>query len=181
MTTITIDLPPTFYEDHIGRDLPGGTVVKYLSGAVRVSLDEEAYAELLSDARAYSDHKDWEREYWGVCTSANATVKRLLAAETPWDKPTVRTPAPVDPAEQEARREAARAEAQAKSDAKQARRFGREMVETGSLKVLMKIQAAVQAAGYEAATETKGTRPQLRIWTRDEVAAVNRIVEEAIG
>ena len=86
--TITIDLPPTFYDDHASRDLASGRELKRTKRYVRVELDREAYDELLSDARHYSEpDPSWTIKYdahlLAISRSARATVKRLEAVEPP--------------------------------------------------------------------------------------------------
>lgn len=87
--TVTVDVPFTFHQDHVSRDLPGGTVVKRLARTVRVELDRETYDELLSDADHYAGDamSEWVAEDFanamGVVRSARATVKALRAVERP--------------------------------------------------------------------------------------------------
>lgn len=74
----TYKVPPTFYEDHVSRDLAGGRVVKRTARAVTVDLDAEEYADLLDDAEHYSTAvRDMGREYAGLQASARATVRAL--------------------------------------------------------------------------------------------------------
>jgi len=87
-TTVTLDLPPTFYDDHVSRDLPAGTEIKRTQRYVRVELTREAYDDLLSDARHYSEpDPSWTIRYdahlLAISRSARATVKRLEAIEPP--------------------------------------------------------------------------------------------------
>lgn len=81
--TVELALPPRFYEDHVSRDLHPGRVVRRTKSSVVVRLDAAAYADLLSDARYYSDAAEWGSEYLGLASSARATVKRLLKAGAP--------------------------------------------------------------------------------------------------
>lgn len=75
----TYTLPATFYFDHADRDLPAGEVVKVTKRGVIVNLDHEAYQDLLSDANYYVEvGPDMGREYFGLVSSARATVRALL-------------------------------------------------------------------------------------------------------
>lgn len=97
-TTTTYDLPPRFYDDHVDRDLPAGTEVHRTRRYVRVKLTGNEYDEVLSDARHYSDYATYGEEYFGLVSSARATVKRLLAAgRPPEDGPPLDEPAPPPP------------------------------------------------------------------------------------
>lgn len=78
---LTIKLPPAFYNDHVSRDLPSGTVLKETKSYVLVELDDVAFADLLSDAEYYdSERQAFGFEFAGLCRSAAATAKRLRAA-----------------------------------------------------------------------------------------------------
>ena len=87
--TVTVDLPTRFYQDHAGRDLPSGTVVKRLAKTTRVELDREAYDDLLSDARHYAGGAmdDMYADNFALASaligSARATVRRLQAVPRP--------------------------------------------------------------------------------------------------
>lgn len=85
--TITTDVPTMFYDDHLNRGLEGGTIVKRLARTTRVELDEAAFGELLGDAWAYEDPRDFAEDFRGLCMSAKATARRLLAVATPWPTP----------------------------------------------------------------------------------------------
>lgn len=76
-------IPKVFYEDHIDRDLDGGTVVRSTKSHHYVDLDDAAYAELVSDADHYSDQTQFDAWMFGVCTSARATWKTLTAQGPP--------------------------------------------------------------------------------------------------
>lgn len=84
-STITIDLPPRFYDDHRSRDCgESGVVVKETKRFVRVTLDTVAYDDLKSDARYYADmYGDVDPNLFGVVASARATLKRLAKVERP--------------------------------------------------------------------------------------------------
>jgi hypothetical protein len=88
-TTTTVDLPTRFYEDHCGRDLPGGVIIKTLSRTVRVELDRPTYDEILSDAQHYASgamddmYEDDFATASALIASAKATVRRLEAAPRP--------------------------------------------------------------------------------------------------
>jgi hypothetical protein len=82
--TVTVDLPPVFYNDHVGRDLPAGEHVKTLRWYERVKLNREAYDDLLADAQQYSEggaaeYPDNPREV----SSARWTVAALKKAGRP--------------------------------------------------------------------------------------------------
>lgn len=87
--TVTVDVPHRFYEDHVGRDLPSGEVVKYLSRKVRVRLDRTAYDDLLSDAEHYGGgamddmYADDFASASALIQSAKATVRSLRAVDRP--------------------------------------------------------------------------------------------------
>lgn len=79
-STVTVRLPPVFYDDHIGRDLPGGTVLNRGKKFVDVELTAEEYAEMLSDARFYVEEGAagaFDPSMRGLLTSARATLKKL--------------------------------------------------------------------------------------------------------
>lgn len=93
-TTITVDLPVRFYEDHVDRDLPAGTLIKQAVKFTRVELDREAYDDLLSDAEYYADSEGFDMREGlmrGLVASARATIKKLRAVEPP--APATSTPA----------------------------------------------------------------------------------------
>jgi hypothetical protein len=81
MSTAVYNLPPRFYDDHVSRGLPAGEFIKRTARYVRVRLDDNAYADLLSDARFYMDCGDPTliAENPGLVASARATVRRLTA------------------------------------------------------------------------------------------------------
>lgn len=71
-------LPPTFYDDHVSRDLPSGEEVRRTKSHVFVNLTDEERAELLSDARHYaSPSMGFSADYPGLVASARATIKAL--------------------------------------------------------------------------------------------------------
>ena len=85
--TVDVRIPKRFYEDHVGRDLPAGTIVRELAKHLVVQLDHEAFAELLDDAVFYGEpetQRDMGPEYAGLCSSARATAAALLRVDTPW-------------------------------------------------------------------------------------------------
>ena len=85
--TVTVDLPPRFYDDHVDRELPSGIEVKRTKNYVRVILDHAAYDDLLSDALYYvdaaSDMLSGSPELLGLIASARATARRLSAMPVP--------------------------------------------------------------------------------------------------
>lgn len=76
-------LPPRFYHDHVARDCLPGVLVRETSRQVVVELDAAAYADLLSDADYYSDASAFEPDLFGLCASARATYRALLAQGRP--------------------------------------------------------------------------------------------------
>lgn len=88
-TTVIIDVPQRFHDDHTGRDLPGGRLLKTLARTYRVELDQEEFEELLSDARHYAGDamSEWVSEDFAfamaVVQSARATVRKLESSDAP--------------------------------------------------------------------------------------------------
>lgn len=78
---VVVTLPRKFYEDHVGRDLPSGTVVTENRQSVTVSLDAAGWDDLVADAKHYVTGFDGDplRDYIGLISSARATLKRLHA------------------------------------------------------------------------------------------------------
>lgn len=71
-------VPPTFYYDHVSRDLPGGQIIKATKSYVEVELTTDEKAELLSDARHYADKwNGYAADYPGLVASAKATIRAL--------------------------------------------------------------------------------------------------------
>jgi hypothetical protein len=78
----TYRVPPTFYDDHVDRDLPAGTVIRRNKKFVYVDLTADELADLRSDAAYYADaldngeftDDDWLRS---VARSAQSTVAAL--------------------------------------------------------------------------------------------------------
>lgn len=81
MSTRTVDLPPRFYDDHVGRGFDAGIEVSRNSKLVRVHLNDKAFIDLLDDARFYVDMgvSEFGFEMLGLLKSASATVARLEA------------------------------------------------------------------------------------------------------
>jgi len=79
MTTITVDLPPKFYDDHTDRDLAGGIEIRRTKTYVRVVLTYDEWAEIYSDASYYSEARFFDSGYAGLCASARATLRKLQA------------------------------------------------------------------------------------------------------
>lgn len=78
--TYTITMGPAFYEDHISRECIEGRLIKQTKKAVTVEFDACGIADLLSDARYYSDCvSEMGPEMLGVQTSARAVVKKIRA------------------------------------------------------------------------------------------------------
>ena len=76
-------LPKRFYFDHLERDCASGTIDRETKTHVFVTLDRESYDDLLSDADYYSDATQFDRYLNGLCASARATKRALLAAGRP--------------------------------------------------------------------------------------------------
>ena len=72
-------VPARFYDDHYGRDLPSGVEVSRSGSKVTVDLDDEAYTDLLADAKFYVDMgvAEFGPGLLGLISSARATVRAL--------------------------------------------------------------------------------------------------------
>lgn len=78
---LVVKLPAKFYLDHVARSLPAGRLLHEGARHVRVALDHDAFADLLSDAHYYADPATAAMMGdTGLAASARATVRRLLAA-----------------------------------------------------------------------------------------------------
>lgn len=56
-----IIIPLMFWQDHCGRDLPGGTLVRTMGKRVEIEISSNDLAELKSDADHYANGgTDWE-------------------------------------------------------------------------------------------------------------------------
>jgi hypothetical protein len=87
MSTVTVKIPPAFYDDHVARDLPAGTETHRTKKVVTVDLDADELAELVSDAKHYADSAaDFWEDHRGLVISARATLK-VLANVTPPSAP----------------------------------------------------------------------------------------------
>ena len=76
----TVQLPKTFYDDHVARMLlPAGVVVKETKRHYHVELDPAEFAELLSDSTHYAwlGTAELGQESLGLVASARATVAAL--------------------------------------------------------------------------------------------------------
>lgn len=93
-STVTVKLPPRFYDDHRSRDCGStGRVVRAVKSYTVVELDSVAYDDLLSDAECYAEGYgytayDGDPFMLAIVRSAVATLKRLRAVERP-DGPTL--------------------------------------------------------------------------------------------
>jgi len=79
--TLDLTFPARFFNDHKGRDLPAGTVVKDGARQVVATVTPGDLAEITSDALFYSDHKHFspvDQFMWGIIDSARNTVPSLL-------------------------------------------------------------------------------------------------------
>lgn len=83
--TVTLRVPPRFYEDHRARDCgETGVVLREATRYVRVALDQEAYDDLLSDARYYGwDLGEGHSVDGGLISSAQATYRKLKKTPRP--------------------------------------------------------------------------------------------------
>jgi hypothetical protein len=77
--TVTVTVPPRFFEDHAWRACLGHEVTASVSRDKLVAdLHPCDIRELLSDARHYaSGVSDYGPEFFGVCMSAKATVNAI--------------------------------------------------------------------------------------------------------
>lgn len=74
----TYRLPKVFYDDHINRDLLGGNIIKETRTHYFIELSPEAHLDIIEDAKLYIDlAPDLQREYFGLVSSARATIKAL--------------------------------------------------------------------------------------------------------
>ena len=64
-----VRLPQRFYDDHVSRDLDGGTIVSETSRSYRVMLDLHAWDELLERRRALQ-RPEHELASWAASTAA---------------------------------------------------------------------------------------------------------------
>jgi hypothetical protein len=78
-------LPPKFYDDHVARDLDGGTVVRRSERRVTVELDAEQFADLLDDAEFYVEMgtREYGPDYAPLIKSAAATARALIRQGAP--------------------------------------------------------------------------------------------------
>ena len=76
--TITIELPPRFYDSHVEWGLTAGTELHRTQKFVRVEVDRATFDSLLTDARNRAESDDV-----GTKTSGTAALKRLEAVEWP--------------------------------------------------------------------------------------------------
>lgn len=79
---ITIKVPGKFWYDHKDRGCSEtAEVVKYGKTLVTVTLDEEAWRDLYSDAEYYAEQDSdvWAGDYRGLISSAKATLRRMTA------------------------------------------------------------------------------------------------------
>lgn len=74
---MTIDLPAKFWQDHDERALPAGKLIKVVGNRVRIECTEEELAEILDDAKFYSDVNGPDQLPPGLKASAKATVRAI--------------------------------------------------------------------------------------------------------
>lgn len=76
--TISVTVPPRFYDDHVDRGCPPGVVEGRYRGGVHLLLDREAWDDLLSDADHYATSaSEYGPELVGLCSSARATARKM--------------------------------------------------------------------------------------------------------
>lgn len=79
--SITVAIPPRFYEDHVERECRTGVVVKTTKAKVTVTLDAEDFDDLFSDAWYYSNPGEAVSfDGQGLRQSALATFRALRTA-----------------------------------------------------------------------------------------------------
>lgn len=82
--SVTLQVPATFYDDHVSRDCLPGSDVTCKANRVTVTLDAAAYDDLLSDAEFYSDASQFEGwDMRSLCASARRTVVALRKVGRP--------------------------------------------------------------------------------------------------
>ena len=81
----TYRIGPTFWDDHVDRDLDVGVSHVRSRGryCVYITLDNEAYDELLSDARHYADPDSGLRESMPTLSDAAKRVVKVLTEQGP--------------------------------------------------------------------------------------------------
>ena len=73
-----IKIPQGFYNDHCERDLPTPEIVKSTKQHYWINTEDPNFAELISDARHYSDPLGWDEEVWRIHgTAAQALIKAV--------------------------------------------------------------------------------------------------------
>jgi hypothetical protein len=72
-----ITIPPSFYDDHIERDLPAPPIIRQVRGRYEIDADHADAAELLDDARHYASPNGPDCITLGLRMSARATVKAM--------------------------------------------------------------------------------------------------------
>ena len=85
----TIELPPIFYEDHVNRALPGGTVIGTSRTGLMIHCTDKDLDEIESDAKHYAwlGTEELGKEYAGLVSSARATVRRIKTYRNGGKKP----------------------------------------------------------------------------------------------
>jgi hypothetical protein len=82
MSTNTYQIPKRFYDDHVDRDLPGGTIIKSTKRHYTIELSDADRDELLSDADYYTDQSAaFDPDLFGVIASARATARAIRNTE----------------------------------------------------------------------------------------------------
>lgn len=75
--TATVTITAAFYDDHVSRGCRPGVEIGRRASLVTVTVDQATLDDLRSDAAYYSDHREFDRDLFGVCASARATARRL--------------------------------------------------------------------------------------------------------
>ena len=83
---IVVKLPRLFYIDHRDRDLPSGEIIRAVgNNRVEVALDEEAFEDLISDAKHYGfGGMDWDG--YGSEGSLERSARRVYEILTKIEK-----------------------------------------------------------------------------------------------
>jgi len=81
--TLTIEIPETFWDDHMSRECTPAIDEKSKGRKVVVTLDHEGWQDLLSDCWYYLDFASEGAEYLGLVTSAGWTLSALARTEIP--------------------------------------------------------------------------------------------------
>lgn len=85
-TTVTVQVPTRFWDDHINRGCTDALEIKGTGNKIRVTLDHDGWSDLLSDSGYYIEFltypEPWER---ALAVSAAWTLSALAKIEIPWE------------------------------------------------------------------------------------------------